>query len=117
MVAHSLGGSVVLEMRKQNPDRTFKTTTYGAPVISMTTPDNINNKRFRNYDDRISMFDRGATMVDKNPLIVQNYLNIKSPSNIVDVVHKLLNNHTYDKFTDHKLYNTSQDTFVYKTHE
>ena len=46
IVGHSLGGSVVLEMLKQYPDRNFKTTTYGAPVASMTAPDNINNKRF-----------------------------------------------------------------------
>ena len=70
IVGQSLGGSVVLEMQKQNPDRTFKTTTYGAPVMSMTTPDNINNKRFRTNDDPISMFDRGATMVDKKPLTI-----------------------------------------------
>ena len=88
IVGHSLGGSVVLEMQKQNPDRTFETTTYGAPVMSMTTPDNINNKRLRNNDDPISMFDRRATMVDKNPSTIQKYLNIKSPSNIVAVATK-----------------------------
>ena len=39
----------------------------------MTTPDTSNNNRFSNHDDPISMFDRGATMVDNNPLTVQNY--------------------------------------------
>ena len=62
-------------MQKQYPDITFETTTYGAPVASMTTPDNIDNKRFRNSDDPISMFDRGATMSVKNPLNIQTYLN------------------------------------------
>ena len=72
-------------MQKQHPERTFKTTTYGAPVASLTVPDNINNKRYRNYDDAVSMFDRGSTMSVKNPLTLQNYLNIKSPSNIAEV--------------------------------
>ena len=117
LVGHSQAGSVVLEMQKQYPDRNFKTTTYGAPLLSMTTPDNINNKRYRNYDDPVSMFDRGATMNVKNPLTIQNYLNIKSPSNIAEVATKMLNNHAYDNFTDNQIDNTSQDMFVYKTDE
>ena len=116
-VGHSFGGSVVLDMQKQYPEITFKTTTYGAPSISRTTPDNINHESFRNTDDPISMFDRGSTMVDENPLNIQSYLNIKSPSNIVDVATKLLDIHRYDNLTDHKITNTSQDTFVYKTDE
>ena len=87
------------------------------PVSSTTTPDNINNKRFRTYGDVISVLDRGATMSVKNPITIQNVLNLKSPSNMVDVVNQALDMHSYDKFTDNKLYNTSQDTFVYKTDE
>ena len=117
LVGHSLAGSVVLEMQKQYPDRNFKTTTYGAPVASMTAPDGINNKRYRNYDDPVSMFDRGATMSVKDPLTFQNYLNIKTPSNISEVVTKMLNNHSYDIFTKNQIDNTAQDTFVYKTDE
>ena len=117
IVGHSLGGSVVLEMQKQNPDRTFKTTTYGAPVASMTVPDNINNTRYRNNDDVISMFDRGATSGDKNPLTLRNYLNIKSPSNISEVATKLLDNHSYDNFTKNQIDNTTQETSVYKSDE
>ena len=117
LVGHSLAGSVVLEMQKQHPERTFKTSTYGAPVASMTTPDNINNKRFRNNDDVVSMFDRGATSGDKNPLTLQNYLNIKSPSNIAEVATKLLDNHSYDNFTKNQIDNTTQDTYVYRTDE
>ena len=62
IVGRELGGSVVLSMQKHNTDRTFKTTTYGVPVASTTTPDNINSKRFRTYGDVISALDRGATM-------------------------------------------------------
>ncbi len=83
----------------------------------MTAPGGINNKRYRNYDDPVSMFDRWATMSVKDPLTLQNYLNIKTPSNISEVVTKMLNNHSYDNFTNNKIDNTSQDTFVYKTDE
>ena len=63
------------------------------------------------------MFDRGSTMSVKNPLTLQNYLNIKSPSNIAEVATKLLDNHAYDNFTNNKIDNTVQDTYVYKTDE
>ena len=116
-MGHSLAGSVVLQMQKQYPAKQNKTTTYGAPVASMTAPDGINNKRYRNYDDPISMLDRGATMSVKDPLTLQNYLNIQSPSTISEVVTKMLNNHSYDKFTSNQIANTSQDTLVYKTDE
>ena len=89
LVGHSLAGSVVLEMQKQYPDINFKTTTYGAPVASMTAPDGINNKRYRNYDDPVSMLDRGATISVKDPLTLHNYLNIKTPSNISQGVTKM----------------------------
>ena len=115
IVGHSFGGSVVSEMQKQFPDRTFKTTTYGAHVSSMTTPDNSNNKRFRTYGDVISVLDRGATMSVKIPKTIIKFPDIKSQSTVVVVVNKDLDNHRYDNFTEHKLYNTSQDTFVYTT--
>ena len=60
-------------------------------MASMTAPDGINNRRYRNYDDPVSMFDRGATMSVKDPLTLQNYLNITSPSNISEVVNKMFN--------------------------
>ena len=72
LVGHILAGSVVLEMQNQYPEIKFKTTTYGAPVASMTAPDGINNKRYRNYDDPVSMLDRGATMSVKDPITLQN---------------------------------------------
>ena len=117
MAGHSLAGSVVLEMQKQFPDINFKTTTYGAPVASMTAPDGINNKRYRNYDDPVSMFDRGATMSTKDPLTLQNYLNIKTPSNIEQVGTKMFKNHSYAMFTDNQIDNAPQDSFVYKADE
>ena len=45
LVWHSSGGAVAFEMQKQCPDIIFKTTTYGAPAMSSTTPDTINNKQ------------------------------------------------------------------------
>ena len=38
----------------------------------------------------------------KNPLTVQNYLNIRSPSTIVDVTTKKLDKHSYDNVSDNK---------------
>ena len=117
LVGHSQAGSVVLEMQKQYPDRNFKTTTYGAPVVSMTAPDGINNKRYRNYNDPVSMFDRGATMGLKDQLDIKDYLNLNYISNVKDIGTKMLNNHAYDNFTNNQIDNTTQDTFVYKTDE
>ena len=59
------------------------------------------------------MIDRGATMTVKNHMTIQNYLNIKSPSNMVDVIIKNLDNHGYGKFMKNKIDNTTQDTFVH----
>ena len=66
--------------------------------MSITTPDNINNKRFRSYDDPISMLDRGATMTVKNPTTLQKYLNIKTPATMSEMVGTTLDNHSYDNF-------------------
>ena len=109
LVGHSLAGSVVLEMQKQYPDINFKTITYGAPVASITAPDGINNKRYRNYDDPISMLDRGAAMTVKDPV---NY-----NSNILDIGTKMINNHNCNIFINNQIDNTSQDTYVYRTDE
>ena len=85
--------------------------------MSITSPDNINNKRFRNYDDPISMLDRGDTMNVKNPMTMQNYLNIQNPWNIAEMVSKVLDNHSYGNFNNQQIDNTTQDTFVCKTDE
>ena len=63
------------------------------------------------------MLDRGATMSLKHPMTIQTYLNIKSPSHIVDVVNKALDNHGYAHFINIKLDDTTQDAFVYKADE
>ena len=55
------------------------------------------------------MLDRGATMTVKD--------SINCDSNILDIGVKMLNNHSYNKFTNNKLDNTSQDTYVYRTDE
>ena len=60
LVGHSLGGAAVLELQKNHGEKTFKTNTYGAPVASITRPDNADNHRYRNYGDPNSIFDRGA---------------------------------------------------------
>ena len=35
LVGHSLAGSVSLELQKQQPDKDYDITTYGAPVLQM----------------------------------------------------------------------------------
>ena len=63
------------------------------------------------------MLDRGATMNVKNPMIIQNYLNSKTPSTIADTAAKALDNHNYANFDKKQIDNTSRDTLVYKTDE
>ena len=58
VVGHSLGGAVALELEKNNPGRGLTSTTYGAPVATMT---NDQGNRFRHPFDPVSMFDRGST--------------------------------------------------------
>lgn len=78
VVGHSLGGSVVLELQKQYPDRGLKSRTYGAPVWepfgydrmpydtwkSLGKPDAGFTpempERYRNYGDPFSFFDASA---------------------------------------------------------
>ena len=61
LVGHSLAGSVSLELEKQKPDRAFEVTTYGAPVVQMSSK---KHKRFRHPLDPISAFDKGAVVLD-----------------------------------------------------
>ena len=66
----------------------------------MTAPDGVNNKRYRNYDDPVSMLDRGATMSVKDPITLKNQLIIVTPSNIAQMVTKAGNvpgNANFDK--------------------
>ena len=79
LVGHSLGGSVILELQNNHPERTFKTDTYGAPDLSNTRPDNEDNHRYRNYLDPISFLDGGASqniLLTANPLEAHSYENL-----------------------------------------
>jgi len=78
---HSLGGSVALEINKNN-DNKYKTITYGAPVLDFSFNRDPNNMRFRHPGDKISMFDTGAVNEDNNT----NY--------------NLINPHSYSGFDD-----------------
>jgi hypothetical protein len=118
LVGHSLGGAVITEMQKQYPDRTFKTTTYGAPLKSSTAPDNIDNKRFRNVGDVISILDRGASL-GLAPSLIPNIANLSynNPITPSKIIAQALDNHSYDDLGQQKIDDTSRDTFVYRTDE
>ena len=79
VIGHSLGGSVALEINKQNNNQ-FKTRTYGAPVLDFSFNRDPNNQRFRHPGDIISQFDTGAVNEEQNT----NY--------------GLINPHTFDEF-------------------
>jgi pimeloyl-ACP methyl ester carboxylesterase len=119
LVGHSLGGAVILEMQKQYPDINFKTTTYGAPVKSITTPDNIDNKRFRNIGDPVSVLDRGATN-GVSPSLLTNLASLVTDNITVStsgVILQALDNHSYNNFGKQQIDDTTRDTFVYRTDE
>ena len=110
LVGHSLGGASVLELQKNHGERTFKTNTYAAPTASITTPDNKDNHRYRNYGDIVSIFDRGAESRVK-PDALAHYgiaaaeaytTGIVNPKEIVDGV---LSAHTYKNFNKTKISN------------
>jgi outer membrane lipoprotein SlyB len=56
VVGDSLGGSIALELEKNNPE--LKTTTYGAPVFQPFSSEQGN--RYRHQGDIVSAFDSGA---------------------------------------------------------
>ena len=72
MVGHSLGGSVALELEKNNPQDKLFTTTYGAPVY---TDSSIYSNRFRVVGDPVSMFDNGAITKLPNSINPHSYEN------------------------------------------
>ncbi len=59
MVGHSLGSAVTLQLQKDFPKRDLRTVAYAAPVVSSFT-EKPKDKRYRQYGDPISLFDRGA---------------------------------------------------------
>ena len=84
LVGHSLGGSVVLALQKNNPERNYEVVTYGAPVFVGLDPFRDNKfkvQRFKHIgreaqSDPISMFDMGAKITPINsesPLTLHSY--------------------------------------------
>ena len=74
LVGHSLAGSVSLELQKQQPDKNYDVTTYGAPVLQMGGQ---KYKRFRKAGDLISGLDDGAITYkgSLNPKEAHSYTN------------------------------------------
>ena len=108
LVGHSLGGAAVLELQKNHGDKTFKTSTYAAPVMSRTTPDNVNNKRYRNYGDFISIFDRGAESRVKGD-VLESYGTAAAQfyndgaADPRGILNGALSAHSYNNFNDTKV--------------
>ena len=71
LIGHSIGGSVSLELEKNNPDKTFEVRTYGAPVWSSEKSGN----RYRAAWDPISIFDSGATTINGTSFNPHSYEN------------------------------------------
>ena len=74
LVGHSLAGSVSLELQKQQSDKNYDVTTYGAPVLQMGGQ---KYKRFRKAGDLISGLDDGAITYkgSMNPKEAHSYTN------------------------------------------
>jgi len=70
LVGHSLGGSVILDIQKNNSKMT--STTYGAPVIQIGTKQ---GNRYRFPFDPISYLDNGAITVNKFNINPHSYSN------------------------------------------
>ena len=101
IVGHSLGG-VFLELQKNHPETKFRTNTYGAPAASMQTPDNIENHRYRNDLDPVSMFDGGAESNYKASAAKTMAMAIFS-GNPENVWNGILDAHSYDNFDKNKV--------------
>jgi len=79
LIGHSMGGSVVLQLNKDNNNK-FETRTYSAPVFDVI-PHNSNdpeNERFKTLGDPVAIFDNNARVTFKptlNPLDLHSYNN------------------------------------------
>jgi len=79
LIGHSMGGSVVLQLNKDNNNK-FETRTYSAPVFDVV-PHNSNdpeNERFKTLGDPVAIFDNNARVTFKptlNPLDLHSYNN------------------------------------------
>ena len=104
LVGHSLEGVSILELQKNHTETHFRTNTYGAPAASFDAPDNIENHRYRNYLDPVSMFDRGAESNFKASAVKTIAYGLASgtPS---DVMNGILDAHSYDNFDKNKVSN------------
>ena len=66
LLGHSMGGSVVLELNKEFPEKLMRTRTYDAPVVSLIGPifgcdrPTELHKRFRKTGDLVSSLDNAA---------------------------------------------------------
>jgi hypothetical protein len=102
LVGHSLGGSAVLELQKNLQNRKFKTNVYGTPAASLTTPDNVDNHRYRNFGDPFSIFDRGAE-INYKPSTAIHYGLAYKDKNPVEFWNGVLDSHTYKNFDSNKV--------------
>ena len=79
LIGHSMGGSVVLQLNKDNNNK-FETRTYSAPVFDVIPNKNNDpeNERFKTLGDPVAMFDNNARTAFKptfNPLELHSYNN------------------------------------------
>ena len=79
LIGHSMGGSVVLQLNKDNNNK-FETRTYSAPVFDVLPNKNNDpeNERFKTLGDPVAMFDNNAKTTFKptfNPLELHSYNN------------------------------------------
>ena len=108
LVGHSLGGASVLELQKNHSEKTFKTNTYGAPAASITRPDNVDNHRYRNYGDPISIFDRGAQS-NMSTGTLKHYAKAgtefwnEGTVNPIDIYRGITDAHSYDNFDKNRV--------------
>ena len=65
-IAHSSGGSVAQKIKDNYPDRNYKITTYGSPILSISKHTPINITPYKNIGDPIAMLDRGAQVIGSN---------------------------------------------------
>ena len=80
LVGHSAGGSVLLELEKQYPNRFQKSRSYAAPVLSPFGNEKLddNHLRFRTAFDPVAILDNSAITVKKpsiNPFKTHSYEN------------------------------------------
>ena len=102
LVGHSLGGASILELQKNHPETRFRTNTYGAPVASITAPDNIENHRYRNNLDPVSQFDYGAESNYKASAAKTMAMALFS-GNPEKIYNGILDAHSYDNFDTNKV--------------